>query len=403
MAHFTKPKVIGNRDSVFIYIIGSNLQIKGGGGITAYHLNKTIAVIMRHWEWLARNVKKYNSLHVWELRHFPYRFGQRVYRSIQQNRSRGFFEDNVLFIEQIVEYDLTMRKLDVEKRKTGEEHETIFFFPRKDSAQIDALRKAVKIPDLDYSLINELAVIYASATTTILEPLSTCPTEFDCIAALYAQLNIWLSEIEVVETLTDPFRFGKNFKGNEIAQSLVYAFKCGDQINTKILWYENANGTAHSFYGNLRKRGYRGKDIEAIINFVGSSSSSKRIRRFHELAIVMSVVTGYIVELLSEASYKVNLDEGQWAWYNKNINKLSEIGIAKEQRDGYSSQLMDMDWTNKDWDIKSEIATRVQRVIKLTRQYLSDNGYMSHSDGSAKYRPDKLIPNNRRLEPNEIT
>jgi hypothetical protein len=294
-----KPK-----DAVLLFEIGFNTQAAWGksDGLTRTRLNKTLAVILWHWEQLQKTAA-FRGIHNWGIYHMPYRHGEVVYRPSPTSTSQTD-SFNMIFLDEIIRTDPTMQLLIRLNSLSGFEEDN-FYFHVPDLNEYQKIKELADIEERDIDLARYLALLYASVDTEDLAIVATCSDEECAYRAMETEIKIWHHDVQEIFRKLFEYRSRPVSVQNEIAKHLDDAFKCGQQIGVKRKWYVNADNVASLIVAQSKDR--FPMDLLEPLSKIKSKSPSSRMQMAEEAAKSLTGLIGFCNDLFAEIGLRVNL------------------------------------------------------------------------------------------------
>jgi hypothetical protein len=334
MPNFTHSTLQSQKDSLLIYEVGVITQQSYDvekNSVSCFRLNKTLSLILRHCKWLRNNNEKYRDINEWELQHFPYRFGQRVYSTLQNSEKVSRFQNQIKYLEQILRDDGLLKKLGVRVQDDArgyESEKTRFFFSGSGAPQKRNLITTTRLDPQDLYLVGNLAKVFGRHKTVDINALATCPTESDCVAAQLAQLNLWLQHMNTVDDLVDSEDFIAYDEQSKLKANLEQAFERGRQIRLKKELYKHSTVAAHSIFSTAANMGYDEGEFNALLKMIDNVGESTAVDNLASLANILSPLVGLFSELLCRIDLQVALNAKDMEWARNHFDNLSEIGVT---------------------------------------------------------------------------
>jgi hypothetical protein len=390
MPTFNSLELQEEKDSLLIYEVGSTIQRffkPEEKRVHCFRLNKTLALIMRHWNYLKNNIDDYNDIHEWGLRCFPYRYGQRIYRSILSNdKLMSFFPGGAMFIEDIIKYDKILIKLGVKIRDEIRDHreKSSFYFSQSSSIVKNKLFKSVRMNPKDLFLIRQLAGIYAPQQTEDIESVSTCPTESDCILAQIALINLFHQDMEIVQRYINPSLYTGFVDQGDISSYMNWAIECAREIKNKRKLYERSKVSAYQIYTESIKNGYSGNEVECIVKLIDGKNGSNRIDELGSIADIMIALVEFCRELLSRIDLVDDFKYDSLAVNRYDV--LDVVGISKSDRERAIRNAIE-----KKLEFQYEVANDITVFLDKFRGYLKLLKLPSKHNSRAVFNPQLLL------------
>ena len=292
------------KDAILLFEIGFNTQAAWGkfDGLSRTRLNKTLAVMLWHWEQLQKTAE-FRGIHNWGIYHQPFRHGEVVYRPSPTSVS-GADPFNILFLDQIIKNDPQMRALIHISSQSGFEEDN-FNFPVPDLNWYQKIKETADIEQLDLDLAKFLASLYASVETEDLAMLATCSDEECAYRAMEAEVKIWHHDVQEIFRKLFQYRDRPVVIQNDITRHLEDAFKCGQQIGEKRKWFVKAGHVASLVVAQAKDK--FPMNLLEPLSKIESHNPSSRMQIAEEAAECLTGLIGFCNDLLVEIGLRVNL------------------------------------------------------------------------------------------------
>jgi len=330
----TKEIISANRDDILIYEVGRTLQEKRQeylAGVPSFRLKKTLAAMLRHWDILRTAFPECGSINYWSIQHAAFRHGQVVYRLKDRGATTLKNEFGVLFLEDIIIKSPILKSLGVsiKTKDNFEDRKTRFIFPAADAIVYGIYLKTTGLGQPDLEILQSLAVYYAHLRTSVIESLSTCPTQDDCRKAMLAEFVIWFHDLDRIFRLLKPSADDYSVLASisEINRDLKRAFDCGAQVGEKLNWYSSlASFKQEMIQVAIERNSFR--LVNPVLSSLGSGEVSDDLSAIKDWAKLLTGFLGLLELHLQRLYPSIALPQNDSERARSYINRLQQVGIT---------------------------------------------------------------------------